>query len=700
MAALLAWAPGPPPATSAASPAARTTVSIAPSAPTSLSLGPYNFTVRVPWLTSQTNVSFALDGTPYATVGGTPVVLANLSGGLHRITNITAGPAAPGWAYFGFADQGASFEVPAVRSTNLTFAYVNESAPLGVASFNESRIPTGTPWAIKFNGTVYSSETAWINITGLRNGYYNVRAVNETSDHGTTLWVAPAFTPPTLVQTGAAHHLSVPYSVLFAFSLFGSQNGTALVTYGTVTLTAPQTLWLQYGVGLTINAKANPGYHFVSWAGSGAGSYSGISPRYTLTMFGPITEAASIVPPAPVSALHFDESGIPAGTPWTVFVNGQGFESVQNVVVVPQLPNCTTVNGSGPSYTVVIPYEYANTSAPEAGARFVPGAYPDVVACGSVTLVAFTAEFLVTELETSGGTVTMTAGSGAATAWVDNGSTVTFTATPDAGYRFVGWNGTGLGPTNRSLATTTATVRAPLELVADFAPELPPGPTVFSLTVLRNASFAAGTAWSVVLGNSTYTSSTSSLSIDAVPPGFYPLSVPTAFAPGGQIEYMAEGPPSSVNISANDSFPLDFETFVWLEVASVGSGAVAPASEWVRNGSSVALTATPSGGASLTGWIGSGSGSYTGTASTATVTLTGPISEVATFSAATANSDFWKSPLAEGGLVVAGALVGLLLGVWLLWRPPPPPRPVAPWTEEAPPAGEDNEPDPSATEET
>jgi hypothetical protein len=59
---------------------------------------------------------------------------------------------------------------------------------------------------------------------------------------------------------------------------------------GTVT---PASGWQNAGKKVTIKAKANSGFHFVNWTGSGTGSYTGTNNPASITMGGPITETGN-----------------------------------------------------------------------------------------------------------------------------------------------------------------------------------------------------------------------------------------------------------------------------------------------------------------------------------------------------------------------------------------------------------------------
>ena len=58
---------------------------------------------------------------------------------------------------------------------------------------------------------------------------------------------------------------------------------------------------------------------------------------------------------------------------------------------------------------------------------------------------------------------------------------------------------------------------------------------------------------------------------------------------------------------------------------------MSPASGWRGSGAAGSISATPTSGYSFTNWSGSGIGSYSGTNNPASITMSGPITETATF---------------------------------------------------------------------
>jgi len=65
---------------------------------------------------------------------------------------------------------------------------------------------------------------------------------------------------------------------------------TSAGTGGTV---GPSSQWKNSGAAVSISATPATGYTFSSWTGSGTGSYSGTNNPASITMSGPIAEAAA-----------------------------------------------------------------------------------------------------------------------------------------------------------------------------------------------------------------------------------------------------------------------------------------------------------------------------------------------------------------------------------------------------------------------
>jgi hypothetical protein len=127
--------------------------------------------------------------------------------------------------------------------------------------------------------------------------------------------------------------------------------------------------------------------------------------------------------------------------------------------------------------------------------------------------------------------------------WVDADSNITLTAAPAAGFAFRAWYGWGAGSYNGSENPARLEAKAPLHETAIFA-------VGFAVT-FEETGLAAGTAWSVVLRNTTLAGATASL-VDVVVNGTYGFSVPPV---PGYIEHPASafvrvvGAPVTVDVA-------------------------------------------------------------------------------------------------------------------------------------------------------
>ena len=71
--------------------------------------------------------------------------------------------------------------VPYQPNVNLSFSsYEEVGAPLQTVAFYAESLQAGTPWTLKFNGSAYTSSTAYINLT-VRAGTYGTSASPATS---------------------------------------------------------------------------------------------------------------------------------------------------------------------------------------------------------------------------------------------------------------------------------------------------------------------------------------------------------------------------------------------------------------------------------------------------------------------------------------------------------------------------------------
>jgi subtilisin family serine protease len=83
--------------------------------------------------------------------------------------------------------------------------------------------------------------------------------------------------------------------------------------------------------------------------------------------------------------------------------------------------------------------------------------------------------------------------------------------------------------------------------------------------------------------------------------------------------------------TTNKTYTANFRTQYQLTMTHGTGGRVSPGSGWRNSGAVVSISATPNNGYSFSNWTGSGNGSYSGTNNPASITMSGPITETATF---------------------------------------------------------------------
>src|SRR5580692_1690033 len=118
-----------------------------------LPVGTYSEQFTPIGLNSSSTYSFDLDGVTHSAAGTTSVVVSNLTTGSHSITNVSATSTTAGWSYYGQSEGGNPLLVPVVAQDNLTFSFVDGSAPTGVVSFHGINVTSGSEWDLSFNGT-------------------------------------------------------------------------------------------------------------------------------------------------------------------------------------------------------------------------------------------------------------------------------------------------------------------------------------------------------------------------------------------------------------------------------------------------------------------------------------------------------------------------------------------------------------------
>jgi List-Bact-rpt repeat protein len=91
-----------------------------------------------------------------------------------------------------------------------------------------------------------------------------------------------------------------------------------------------------------------------------------------------------------------------------------------------------------------------------------------------------------------------------------------------------------------------------------------------------------------------------------------------------------------VSVNSTTNFTAFFTQQFFLTMSAGPGGSVNPQSNWFDNGQIVPISASPATGFSFAEWTGAGSNSYTGASSGSSVTISGPITETASFASGAA----------------------------------------------------------------
>ncbi|MCI4342097.1 MAG: hypothetical protein L3K11_06990 [Thermoplasmata archaeon] len=629
----------------------------------------FNVSVQPNGLPPGTPYQFTWQGTSHGTIAPGSVELRDQNEGAYTVGGISAVAPRAGWSYFGSAMGGDTVVVPFELVVTLEFdALVNLSSPPGPTSFHAVNLTAGTSWRLLLNGTDWSSTSPWLNLS-MRPGTYAIGSSPVVGPQGDAGYLPHGVGPNvTLASSGSTVNLSfVPSFLLSATATTGgdlSENGGSPVSQ--------LAQWLVPGTPEHLLASAFPGYLFLGWNGTGPGSYSGVLPGPTVAPRGPVRELASYAPlPGARFSLNFTEFGLPAGTWWSIALDGLGYSGNGSSVSATHLFGYSS--GRAGSYQLSVPPAYPNGTAL---VRFLPGVTPSVVGTnGSSTppvILRYESEGAVAASSTPGGSASVSDGfSSSELIWVPNGSSVAVKERAALGYQFLGWNGSGPGSYTGTNTTPTITSQGgPVEELASFGAIPRTSPPTYSVRIALPAVVPTGLNWTVALDGRAYLSSTDSITISGLAPGPHALVVYPILDPAGTTRYLSSPlNPASVTISsANLSVLLGYTVQYWVIVLATAGGTPGGSSGWYGAGSTLTLTATPDGSHLFSHWSGQGSGSYSGTDSTKTLPVTAPVVEVASFlplsTPATTPLGFWQnSSLLLGGValeVVAAAVVALL----------------------------------------
>jgi len=542
--------------------------------------------------------------------------------------------------------------------------------PLGQGASTLSVSAMGLPagvnsWGFSLGGILHGTPASG-GVYTVANGPVVLNATpvygpNGIGAYPTGFRVTPEITGSTTTSLALGGSLAVTspvavtaeYSPEYRLTVTNSSGGS---------VSAPAGQWVRGGGTVNLSATAHSGYAFVGWSGTGGGSVTSTSATIAVLPTGPVSELATFVAVVPTFTLSVSATGTLPGVPITVSVGDRNYTAVAPFVI----PGLTAG-----SYSLAIPTVYPNATF---GERFVTTSVTsslsltagslDVSANGTLS-ITYTEEVTLSVGGSTNGTTNPVAG----TYWETAGAATPLTATPDTGFVFVSWNGTGPGSvTTGSSASVDVTPTGPVTEVAVFAPVVVLPPSTFSLT-LNETGLPTGATWSASIGANG--ASGSGVLVLSGLNGTYTVVVPTVLG-GAGIRYVpGNGGSYVVAVTGNTTLAVTFTTQYAVSVSATAGGTVGPASEWVPSGGTVTLTATANASYEFTNWSGTGTSSYTGTTANPTLTVTGPVSEIATFvpasslKATSSNSagGSWLLPIVLlVVLLIVGLVVGLLIG--------------------------------------
>ncbi|MCI4363904.1 MAG: hypothetical protein L3K13_06355 [Thermoplasmata archaeon] len=627
-------------------------------------------------LPATTPYHFTWAGKSYTSMSPNATRIANQTLGVYTVSNIWANGSSAGWEYFGHLDNYLSYVlVPWTPVVNLSFsAYENLAAPTQVVKIVAVNLSAGIPWTATFNGTTYGASVPWINVT-VHPGTYPFGAGNAVAPNGSAGFV-PVGVPSSVSITGTTTTIDVSYQASYFVSASAALGGTFSVGAGSPV--SSYSNWVIPGTAISFTAHTDPGFVFLGWTGTGTGSYSGNGTVASVTVNGPVTEAASFEAlPGARFNLSFQENGLPAGTEWGVQLNGVGYSTSSSVLTVGNLYGYTS--GASGLYHLGVPPAYLNSSSQ---VRYIAESPPATVTTnGSSTPpvnLVFSPQAAITVTSTVGGFASASSGGAPSTEiWASNGSLVQLAESTSNGYTFTSWTGTGTGSYTGTAGNPTFTSSgSPVTELATFTKN--PAPAILHYSVYLNltAPLANGTTWSVVLNGVGYSSATSSIVVGGLlGSSDYSLVVNTAYSVDGLTQYTGLNTnPTKVHVATqNTPVPIGYATNYWVSISASTGGTATPLSGWYPAGKTVALQAIPTGTEQFSKWVGTGPQSYSGTDASATITVNGPITEVAEFvtpthATSTTVTSLWQNIGVIGGLAIAGLIVGLLVGLALFRR--------------------------------
>ncbi len=310
-------------------------------------------------------------------------------------------------------------------------------------AIGEVGLPNGTAWTVTVNGANTTSNGSLVTVFESAGSYsFSVPALTDGPPG--TEFVA---TPSTGTFTVGNSSLNLSVRFVQQFEVTGAASPSVA---GTV---APEAAWFPAGSTVNLSAAPTEGWVFASWAGQGAGAYSGPTDPTSIEVVGPVREVAQFyaLGEFPVT---FQEVGLPVGSGWTVVVNGISVSGSNSSIAIDE------PNGS---------YSFAATPyvAGPAGVRYSAAGSDGVLnVTGAATglSISYLTQFALSVDTSPAGAGTVTPASG----WYDLGSHPTLAALSGPSSEFAAWTGVGNGSYTGAADPANLTLVGPTTEVAEF----------------------------------------------------------------------------------------------------------------------------------------------------------------------------------------------------------------------------------------
>jgi uncharacterized protein YcnI len=403
-------------------------------------------------------------------------------------------------------------------------------------TFAETGLPAGTAWGVVVAGQTYSGTSSTIQFA-VRNGTYAYTIVDVPGWHqgsvpysGTIVIAGDPLVVPTLAFAAVTYPVSFTESGLPAGSEWGVTIG------GTTSHSASTALAVRLPNGTYAYTVAPPpGWH-VSGGSSGAFNVTGEAPAPISIAFTAMTYRVSFV-----------ESGLPAGTTWSVTIGTATVTGTTTTLTF------TLSNGT-------VEYLIGNVSGWSPGLGGISGTL--TVAGNPVSLpVGFSAAYAATfresgiangtawslSISTSSAPIASRAGSTATRTYYAHTSTLVLML-PNGTYTYAATGPSGFVPSIPSQSLSVAGV-----------PSTPPtiGFVAAYATSFTESGLPAGSSWSLSVRGTTYVSNSTRIVID-LPNGTFSV----AFAgPSGYAPRSATGLVSIAGAAA--SYTVPFAALTW-----------------------------------------------------------------------------------------------------------------------------------------